>query len=53
MQIADFGMSRDLKDDKCYTSSGGLIPIKWTGLTQASMKTSDLSSLGSSAQVQS
>ena len=32
MQIADFGMSRDLKDDKCYTSSGGLIPIKWTAI---------------------
>ena len=31
-QIADFGMSRDLEDDKYYTSSGGLIPIKWTAI---------------------
>ncbi len=30
MQIADFGMSRDLQDDAYYTSHGGLIPVKWT-----------------------
>ena len=32
LQIADFGMSRDLEDDNYYTSSGGLIPIKWTAI---------------------
>ena len=31
-QIADFGMSRDLEDDKYYTSSGGMIHIKWTAI---------------------
>ena len=30
LQIADFGMSRDLEDDTYYTSSGGLVPVKWT-----------------------
>ena len=30
MQIADFGMSRDLEDDSCYIVSGGKIPVKWT-----------------------
>ena len=25
-------MSRDLEDDNYYTSSGGLIPIKWTAI---------------------
>ena len=30
MQIADFGMSRDLQDDAYYTSHGGLVPVKWT-----------------------
>ena len=25
-------MSRDLEDDKYYTSSGGLIPIKWSAI---------------------
>ena len=30
LQIADFGMSRDLQDDDYYKSSGGQVPIKWT-----------------------
>lgn len=30
MQIADFGMSRDLDDEDYYMSQGGMIPIKWT-----------------------
>ncbi len=30
IQIADFGMSRDLVDENYYISSGGKIPIKWT-----------------------
>ena len=30
VQIADFGMSRDLIDENYYTTSGGKIPLKWT-----------------------
>ena len=30
IQIADFGMSRDLIDDNYYITSGGKIPVKWT-----------------------
>ena len=30
MQIADFGMSRDLADENYYVSQGGKIPVKWT-----------------------
>ena len=30
LQIADFGMSRDLADAEYYISEGGTIPIKWT-----------------------
>ena len=30
MQIADFGMSRDLAEDDYYVSQGGKVPIKWT-----------------------
>ena len=30
LQIADFGMSRDLDADNYYMSSGGLVPVKWT-----------------------
>ena len=30
IQIADFGMSRDLQYDTYYKSHGGMIPIKWT-----------------------
>ena len=30
IQIADFGMSRDLMYESYYVSHGGLIPIKWT-----------------------
>ena len=29
-QIADFGLSRDLQHEDCYTSHGGKIPVKWT-----------------------
>ena len=30
LQIADFGMSRDLDDKNYYFSHGGKIPVKWT-----------------------
>ena len=30
MQVADFGMSRDLADEDYYVSKGGKIPVKWT-----------------------
>ena len=30
LQIADFGMSRDLADENYYISHGGKIPVKWT-----------------------
>ena len=30
MQVADFGMSRDLADETYYVSRGGMIPVKWT-----------------------
>ena len=30
VQIADFGMSRDLIDENYYITSGGKIPVKWT-----------------------
>ena len=30
LQIADFGMSRDLADTNYYVSHGGKIPVKWT-----------------------
>ena len=30
MQIADFGLSRDLCDENYYVSSGGKVPVKWT-----------------------
>ena len=30
VQIADFGMSRDLISDNYYITSGGKIPVKWT-----------------------
>lgn len=30
MQIADFGLSRDLQSEAFYTSHGGKIPVKWT-----------------------
>lgn len=30
IQIADFGMARDLEDSDYYTSHGGQIPVKWT-----------------------
>ena len=30
IQIADFGMSRDLEDESYYIAHGGKIPVKWT-----------------------
>ena len=30
VQIADFGMSRDLMEGSYYVSRGGKIPVKWT-----------------------
>ena len=30
MQIADFGLSRDLQHGDYYISHGGKIPVKWT-----------------------
>ena len=30
LQVADFGMSRDLADETYYISHGGKIPVKWT-----------------------
>ena len=32
LQIADFGMSRDLSNDDIYISHGGMIPVRWTAL---------------------
>ena len=29
-KVADFGMSRDLEDEKYYVSRGGMVPVKWT-----------------------
>ena len=30
MQIADFGMARDLEESEYYISQGGKVPVKWT-----------------------
>ena len=30
VQIADFGLSRDLRQDDYYRSHGGKVPVKWT-----------------------
>ena len=30
VQIADFGLSRDLQNEDYYVSHGGKIPVKWT-----------------------
>ena len=30
LQIADFGLSRDLQNEDYYVSHGGRIPVKWT-----------------------
>ncbi len=30
MQIADFGLSRDLNKENYYKSQGGKVPVKWT-----------------------
>ena len=32
LQIADFGMSRNLSEDDVYMSHGGVIPVRWTAL---------------------
>ena len=32
LQIADFGMARDVADDTYYFTSGGKVPLKWTAL---------------------
>ena len=36
MQIADFGMARDVTDDTYYVASGGKIPLRWTAPEVAS-----------------
>lgn len=30
MQIADFGLARDLDDEQYYVAHGGQVPVKWT-----------------------
>ena len=30
LQIADFGMARDLDESSYYVSHGGKVPVKWT-----------------------
>ena len=30
VQIADFGMARDIEESDYYVSHGGKIPVKWT-----------------------
>ncbi len=30
LQIADFGMARDLENEQYYVSHGGQVPVKWT-----------------------
>ena len=30
IEVADFGMSRDLADETYYVSRGSKIPVKWT-----------------------
>ena len=30
LQIADFGMARDVSDDIYYIAHGGKIPVRWT-----------------------
>ena len=30
LQIADFGMARNLEKSEYYTSHGGQVPVKWT-----------------------
>jgi len=42
LQIADFGMSRDLIDENYYMTSGGKIPVKWTAPEVAINQTSHL-----------
>jgi len=30
LQIADFGMARDMTNEDYYVASGGKMPVKWT-----------------------
>ena len=30
LQIADFGLSRNLDEENYYFSHGGMVPVKWT-----------------------
>ena len=30
LQIADFGLARDLEDEQYYVARGGQVPVKWT-----------------------
>ena len=32
LQIANFGMARDLDEHNYYISKGGKVPVKWTAL---------------------
>ena len=32
IQVADFGMARDLDEGSYYVSHGGKVPVKWTAL---------------------
>ena len=51
MQIADFGMSRDLMDENYYTSHGGKVPVKWTAPEVAIIMSFIISLCGFTAMV--
>ena len=38
-QVGDVGMARDLEEDSCYMSKGGLIPVRWTAPEVRILKT--------------
>ena len=42
LQIADFGMARDLDDHDYYVSKGGKVPVKWTALEVANASYTDI-----------
>ena len=42
LQIADFGMARDLDDHDYYVSKGGKVPVKWTALEVANTSYTDI-----------
>ena len=44
LQIADFGMARDLSDTDYYISHGGKIPVKWTAPEVSSFYTTTITS---------